>query len=62
MNALSVKEQARQLVDCLPEEATWDDLMHQIYVRQSAAKGLADCQAGRVMAVDEVRQRFGLDP
>ena len=62
MNVSSVKEQARQIIDHLPDEATWDDLMYQIYVRQSVAKGLADCQADRVMEVNKVRQRFGLDP
>jgi len=25
-----VKEQVRQIVDGLPEDATWDDLMHEV--------------------------------
>ena len=62
MNVLSVKKQAQELIESLPDEATWDDLMHQIYVRQTVAKGLADCEANRVMEVTDVRQRFGLSP
>ncbi len=27
------KEQAHKLVDQMPPQATWDDLMHEIYVR-----------------------------
>jgi hypothetical protein len=44
---ISIKEEARRLVDQLPENPTWDDLMHEIYVRQSIEKGLADSEAGR---------------
>lgn len=34
MQTISIKEEARRLVDKLPEESTWDDLMYEIYVRQ----------------------------
>ncbi len=56
----SVKDEARKLVDGLPEQATWDDLMYAIYLRQSVEAGLADSQAGKVVSVKEVRKRFGL--
>jgi hypothetical protein len=60
MESLSIKEEARRLVDQLPENSTWDDLMHQIYVRQSIEKGLSDSQEGRTSSVEDVRERFGL--
>ena len=60
MESASVKEQARRLVDQLPESSTWDDLMHEIYVRQAVEAGLADSNAGRTRSVDEVRAEFGL--
>jgi hypothetical protein len=56
----NVKEAARQLVENLPEDVTWDDLMYQIYVRQNIEAGLADSEANRVVEVEEVRKRFGL--
>jgi len=31
MSALVSKEDAHRLVDQLPANATWDDLMHEIY-------------------------------
>ena len=37
-----VKEEARQLVERLPDTATWDDLMEEIYVRQVVERGLRD--------------------
>jgi predicted transcriptional regulator len=49
------------LVDQMSENSTWDDLMHMIYVRQSIEKGLADSEAGRTTAVEEVRKQFGLE-
>jgi predicted transcriptional regulator len=60
MEILSVKEEARKLVEALPENSTWDDLMHEIYVRQAIEAGLADSQAGRVASVEQVRKKFGL--
>jgi predicted transcriptional regulator len=56
----SVRDEARRLVDQLPDDATWDDLLYQVYVRQSVDAGLADVQAGRVIPVEEVRRRLGL--
>lgn len=59
-SAKSIKEAARRLVDQLPDSANWDDLMHEIYVRQSIEAGLADGEAGRTTPVAEVRARYGL--
>lgn len=56
----SVKGEARRLVEQLPEEATWDDLLYEIYVRQSIEAGLKDCREGRRLTVSEVRRRLGL--
>jgi len=61
METRSMKEEAHRLVDKLAEDATWDDLMYQIYVRQNIEAGLADSEAGRVVEVADVRKEFGLD-
>jgi len=60
MGTTKVKDEARRLVEKLPEDSTWDDLMREIYVRQAIESGLADSQAGRTMDVEEVRAKFGL--
>jgi len=57
---LNVKQEARRLVEQLPEEATWDDLMYEIYVRQAVEAGLEDSNAGRAVDVQAVRTEFGL--
>jgi hypothetical protein len=60
MTTTSVKDQAKELVEKLSETSTWEDLMHEIYVRQAIERGLADSQAGRTVDVREVRRQFGL--
>ena len=35
MQIIDVKEEAHHLLEKLPENATWDDLMYKIYVRQA---------------------------
>ncbi len=60
MTGQGIKEEARRLVEKLPDEATWEDLMYEVYVRQAIEAGLEDSQTGRVRPVDEVRAKFGL--
>jgi predicted transcriptional regulator len=60
MSVANVKDEARRLVDQLPNDATWEDLLYQIYVRQSIEAGLEDCRQGRLVPVAEVRKRLGL--
>ena len=54
------KNQAHQLVDKMPENSTWDDLIHEIYVRLAIEEGLADSEAGRTKDVREIREEYGL--
>ena len=54
------KDEAHNLVNKMPKNATWDDLIHEIYVRQVIEKGLADSGAGRTTEVREVREKYGL--
>ena len=60
MATTNIKEEARRLVENLEEDATWDDLMYQIYVRQAVDAGLDDSQTGRTIDVKEVRTKLGL--
>ncbi len=60
MSHLVKKEDAHKLVDGLPEDATWDDLVHEIYIREKVEQGLADGAAGRTKDVAEIRRKYGL--
>jgi hypothetical protein len=54
------KNEAHKLVDKMSEDATWDDLINEIYVRQIIKKGLADSLAGRTTDVKEIRAKYDL--
>ena len=60
MSSVVRKEDAHKLVDQLPPNATWDDLMHEIYVREAIEKGIEDSGAGRTKDVNEIRKKYGL--
>ena len=50
------KQIAQSLIEHLPDEVSWDDLMHELMVRREIERGLEDDSAGRVLTVDEVRK------
>ena len=56
----NLKQQAYQLIDQLPDGATWDDVVHGVAVRGSIERGLADADAGRLTDLKDVRREFGL--
>lgn len=60
MSTGTIKPEARRLLESLPDDATWDDFMHLIYVRQAVESGLDDSRAGRTADVKAVREKFGL--
>lgn len=59
--ASNVKHEAEQLIRALPEQASWDDLMYEIYVRQQIEGGLRAADEGRVVTHEEVKRRFAID-
>ena len=54
----TVKEETRRLLDRLPDEVSWDDLMYEIYVRKKIAAGLKAAEEGKLVSHEEVRRRF----
>jgi len=56
----SVKAKALRALRNLPATATWDDVMHHLYVRQKIEAGLADVSASRTHSHTSIRKEFGL--
>jgi hypothetical protein len=56
----TVKSEAARIVRELPESASWEDLMYQLYVRQKIEAGLSDLNTGRVHSHESVLKEFGL--
>jgi hypothetical protein len=61
MSVLPLKQQAHALVDNLPESPTWDDLAYEAELRASIDCGLADSEAGRVVAIEDMMREFGVE-
>lgn len=53
-----IKADALKLVRELPANASWDDLMYRVYVRQKIDAGLADLRSGRTVSHASVRREF----
>lgn len=60
MTNSTVKDEARRLIELLPDDATWEDVHYEIYVRQAVEAGLKDSRDGRTVSHEEARRRFGL--
>lgn len=56
----NIKTQAIRIIRDLPNGASWDDLMYQIYVRQKIEAGLADVKAGKVHSHEAIKKEFSL--
>ena len=53
-----LKEEAKDLIDRLPENANLDDLMYELYVNQKIQNGLDAIDKGDIMTHEDVKKRF----
>lgn len=51
-------DEARKLIETIPETATWDDIMYQFYVKQKLRTALDAEEEGRVVSHEDVRKRL----
>lgn len=54
----TAKNQVQQILEILPDDASLEDIQYHIYVRQKIEQGIADTDAGRVIAQREVEERL----
>ncbi len=54
------KQVAIDLIGKLPDDATYDYMMRELYDRQTIERGLADSDAGRVTDNKTIREQYGL--
>ena len=52
------KEEAKKLIDKLPEHATWDGIMYELYVKKKIAVALKAAEEGHVLSHNEVKKRL----
>ena len=54
----TAKDEVRDLLDELPDDASLEDIQYHIYVRQKIEKSLATASEGRVLSQEEVEKRM----
>jgi hypothetical protein len=54
----SAKEEVRQLLETLPDDATLEDVQYSIYVRERILRGRQEADAGQILEQDEVERRM----
>lgn len=51
----TTKEEAIKLITRLPDEASWDDIMYEMYVKKKIELGIKASDEGRVLPHEEVK-------
>ena len=54
----TAKQDARKILEGLPEEASLEDIQYHLYVLQRVKRGRDDVEAGRVISHHEAEQRM----
>jgi predicted transcriptional regulator len=53
-----VKQDAKKLIDALPEQATWDDIMYEFYAKKKLEKALQEAAAGEVVSHETAKKEL----
>ena len=56
--APNLKQRAHQLIDELPEHATWDDVIEEARFRKSVEDGIDAADRGDFVSPEELRAAF----
>ena len=54
----SAKDAARALIEQLPDEASWDEIMYEFYVKQKIDAGLEAAADGRTVPHEDIKSRL----
>lgn len=57
----ATKEEAIKLITRLPDEASWDDIMYEMYVKKKIGLGINAADEGRVVQHEEVKRIFSVE-
>lgn len=52
----TIKEEAIKLIQNLPDEITWDDLIYEFYVKEKIERGLNDIKTGNTVTLEEAEK------
>jgi hypothetical protein len=54
----TAKQAAQQIIDQLSDQASWDDIMYEFYVKQKIEKGLKAVEEDCTVSHEEAKRRL----
>jgi len=54
----TAKDEVREILESLPEDASLEEIQYRIYVRQKVDRGLKDLEEGRTVTQEEAERRM----
>lgn len=55
---MNAKQSAQQVINQLPEQASWSDIMYELYAKQKIDAGIKAVEEGRTIAHEQVKARI----
>jgi len=55
---VAIKQRAHALIEALPDDATWQDMLYAFELRGDVEAGIADAKAGRVTDSEDLRRDY----
>lgn len=52
-----IKDEAKKIIEKLPEQATWDDIIYHLYVRKKISNSLEAAERQEIVDHEEVKKR-----
>jgi hypothetical protein len=56
--ATTAKQAARELIEHLPDQASWDDIMYHLYVKEKIEIGQKAVEEGRTIPHEQIKTRL----
>lgn len=54
----TAKDEARKMLDTLPDDSSWEDIQYSIYVRERIERGLREAEEGKTLKQEEIERRM----
>lgn len=54
----TAKHEAIELLENMPDQTTWEEIMYQLYVKMKISSGLEDMANGNVFSQDEAMKKL----
>jgi len=51
----TAKDAAREILEQLSDQVTWNDIMYELYVKQKLETGLEDIESGRTVSHQQLK-------